>query len=157
MGSGSPYGAVGQVNTRPFVVNPGYQTPSPMVDYYFTARDAFHTQATYRTDLSVNYNYRLPHGAGTQPALFFHGEVLNVFNQFQLCGCGASVFNNGGTTDLTTIGQGVNVIAAAPFNPFTSQPVKGVNWNYNANFGTALNALAYSSPRTFRFSAGVKF
>jgi hypothetical protein len=163
MASGSPYGAVGQastgsgVNTRPFVSNPGYQTPPTTVDYYFTARDAFHTQATYRTDLSVNYNYRLPHGGGSQPELFFHGEVLNLFNQFQLCGCGANVFGNGGTTDLTTIGQGVNVIATAPFNPFTSQPVRSVNWDYNANFGTPVSAFAYTTPRVFRFSAGVRF
>jgi hypothetical protein len=163
MGSGSPYGAVGQsalgtgVNTRPFVTNPGYQTPPATVDYYFTARDAFHTQATYRTDLSVNYNHRVAHAGSSQPELFFHGEVLNVFNQFQLCGCGAAVFSNGGATDLTTIGQGVNVIAAQPFNPFTSKPVRGVNWDYNANFGTPLNALAYTSPRMFRFSVGVRF
>jgi hypothetical protein len=51
----------------------------------------------------------------------------------------------------------VNVIAAQPFNPFTSKPVRGVNWDYNANFGTPLNALAYTSPRMFRFSVGVRF
>ena len=66
------------------------------MDYYFTARDAFRTEATYRTDLSVNYSYRMPHAGGPQPELFFHGEVLNVFNQFQLCGCGGRVFSNGG-------------------------------------------------------------
>jgi hypothetical protein len=32
-----------------------------------------------------------------------------------------------------------------------------VNWDYNANFGTPLNALAYTSPRTFRFSVGMRF
>ena len=49
-----------------------------------------------------------------QPELFFHGEVLNVFNQFQLCGCGDTVFNNGGVTDLTTIGQSVRTPCARP-------------------------------------------
>ena len=83
--------------------------------------------------------------------------MLNLLNQFQLCGCGASVFNNGGNTVLTTIGQGVVVTAAAPFDPFTSQPVKGVNWDYNANFGKPLSAFAYTSPRIFRFSVGMKF
>ncbi len=156
MASGVPYGAVGQINPRAFVTNPGYVTPPASVDYYFTARDAFHTEATYRTDFSVNYGYRIGR-ATTQPELFFHGEVLNVFNQFQLCGCGASVFNNGGTTDLTTIGQGVNVATAAPFNPFTTQPVLNTNWSYNANFGQPLNAFAFTSPRMFRFSLGVRF
>jgi hypothetical protein len=154
MGSGTPYGAVGQVRTGPFVTNPGYLSPPTTVDYYFTARDAFHTKAQYRTDVSVNYRYRLAHTAA-EP--FIHVELLNLFNRFQLCGCGASVFNNGGITDLTTINQSVAVIAATPFNPFTAQPVETVNWNKSTAFGTALNAFAYTSPRIFRFSVGVKF
>ncbi len=157
MASGTPYGAVQAVDTRPFVTNPGYQTAPAAVTYYFTARDAFHTEATHRADLSVNYAYRFPHRAGPEPELFFRGEVLNLFNQFQLCGCGASVFNNGGTTDMTTIGQSVVVNRSVPFNPFTTAPVEGVNWSKHANFGTALNALAYTSPRLFRFSVGLRF
>ena len=80
-----------------------------------------------------------------------------------MCGCGASVFSNGGATDLTTIGQTVAVNSAAPFNPFQTQPVQGVNWDRNPNFGTAANlgtplsAFAYTSPRIFRFSVGVRF
>jgi hypothetical protein len=157
MASGTPYGAVAAINPKNFVANPGYQNPLQSVNYYFTARDAFHTEATYRADLSVNYLYRISHSGGTQPELFFHGEVLNLFNQFQLCGCGASVFNNGGATDLSTINQAVAVINAAPFDPFNSVPVKGVNWDLSPTFGKALNALAYTSPRTFRFSVGVRF
>jgi hypothetical protein len=157
MASGTPYGALAQVNTRNFVTNPGYQTPPPAVDYYFTARDAFHTQAQYRTDLSVNYNYRVAHVGSVHPELFFHGEVLNLFNRFQLCGCGGTVFNNGGITDLTTINQTVRVITTAPFDPFNATPVEGVNWAKDPAFGTAVNALAYTSPRIFRFSVGVKF
>ena len=156
MASGSPYGALGQVNTRPFVTNPGYLSPPATVDYYFTARDQFHTQSQYRTDLSVNYSHHL-HTVGPQPELFFHAELLNAFNKFQLCGCGASVFNNGGISDLTTINQVISVTAANPFNPFIATPVEGVNWAKNAAFGTALNAFAYTSPRIFRFSVGVKF
>jgi hypothetical protein len=90
-----------------------------------------------------------------QPQLFFHGEVLNVFNQFQLCGCGENVFRNGGITDTSTIAQGVRLIA--PFNPYTTQPVEKVHWERNANFGQAQSAFAYTSPRIFRFSVGVKF
>ena len=155
--SGAPYGAVGLVNTRPFVSNPGYLSPPATVDYYFTARDAFHTAGTHRTDLSINYNYRLSRGGGPQPELFVHAEVLNVFNQFQLCGCGDTVFKNGGLSNLTTINQTVTVTAAAPFDPFNSTPVKGVNWALPAAFGSATNAFAYTSPRIFRFSVGVKF
>ncbi len=47
------------------------------------------------------------------PELFFHGELLNVFNSYQLCGCGENVFRNGGITDLLTIGSGVQIIRTA--------------------------------------------
>jgi hypothetical protein len=168
IGSGVPYGALGQVNAAPFVTNPGYlapQAPTGTVDYYFTARDAFRTETTYRTDLSVNYGYRIG-GRVTAPELFVHGEVLNIFNQFQLCGCGATASGNGGATDLSTIGQSVRTSRNAPalyqpFNPFTTTPVQGVNWDYNttpnSEFGSALSHLAYTMPRTFRFSVGLRF
>jgi hypothetical protein len=160
--SGVPYGALGSVNPRAYVTNPGYVIPPAAVDYYYTARDAFRTEATYRTDLSVNYSYRIPGTGVARPEVFFRGEVVNLFNQFQLCGCGASVFNSGGTVDLSTIGQAlrtpVNTAAMQAFNPFTTTPVQGVNWDYNtSNFGLPLSALAWTSPRTFRFSVGVRF
>ena len=81
IGSGVPYGAVGSgtsgVNTIPFVTPaPGYlmpQGPPGAVDYYYTARDAFRTETTYRTDLAISYGYRVGVGR-SQPELFFHGE-----------------------------------------------------------------------------------
>jgi TonB dependent receptor len=168
IGSGVPYGALGTGNTgvtaaATEIANPGYVTPlAPLTsaDYYFTARDAFRTETTYRTDLSLNYAFRI-HASGTQPDLFFHGEVLNVFNQSHLCGCGGSAFTNGGTTDLTTIGQAIRTgrtaASLATFNPFTTAPVKGMNWDVTPAFGTALSHLAYTTPRLFRFSVGVRF
>lgn len=169
LGSGSPYGALGTgstgVNTTTLVLpSPGYLTPmAPLgaIDYYFTNRDAFRTETTYRTDLSINYGRRIGARA-TQPELFFHAEILNVFNQFDLCGCGGSAFANGGTTDLTTIGQAIRT-ARTPhsglqsFNPFQAVPVQGTHWDVTPEFGTALNHLAYTTPRLFRFSAGVRF
>ena len=168
MASGTPYtfgGAtdlapgtgVGRINSSPYVVNPGYATPVSSVEYYFFERDAYRTEAQYRTDLSVNYQYRVGRGAD----LFFHAEVLNIFNQYQLCGCGATVFNNGGASDMRTINNGVLTAANSgtlqPFNPFTTTPVQGVNWNLNPTFGTPSSRFAYTSPRTFRFNFGVKF
>jgi hypothetical protein len=153
--SGIPYPAATAVSTVGLVQNPGYVTPPAAVNYYFTARDAFHLDNTYRTDISVNYAYRLPMSSSA-PELFFHGEVLNVFNQFQLCGCGDTVFNNGGVSNLTTIGQSVTLLPTR-FNPYTETPVQGVNWDKGANFGQPLNAFAFTSPRIFRFSVGVRF
>jgi len=34
-------------------------------------------------------------------------QIVNLFNQFQLCGCGADVFHNGGAVLLTRVGQSV--------------------------------------------------
>ena len=63
--------------------------------YYYTARDAFRTDSEYRTDMSATLNHSL--NAGSHKVdLFVQMQVLNVFNQFQLCGCGGSVFSNGG-------------------------------------------------------------
>ena len=169
LGSGSPYGAVGTgstgVNTTSLVhTSPKYLSPmAPLgaIDYYFTNRDAFRTETTYRTDLSINYARRL-RAQGTQPELFFHGEILNVFNQFQLCGCGGSAFANGGTTDLTTIGQAIRTSRTPRsglqfFNPFEVLPVQGTHWDTTPDFGQALTHLAYTTPRLFRFSVGIRF
>jgi hypothetical protein len=43
------------------------------------------------------------------------------------------------------------------FDPFTTTPVQGVNWDLDPNFGTALGRLAYTSPRTLRLSVGIRF
>jgi hypothetical protein len=173
IGSGAPYGALGTGNTgvvTTTLVTPpvGYltpQAPNGAHDYYFTARDAFRTATTYRTDLSMNYGRRLRTGA-FQPELFVHAEALNIFNKFQLCGCGGTTFSNGGATDLTTIGQAVRTSRTAnsglqPFNPFTIVPVRGTHWDFGntpgSEFGTALNQFAYTTPRLFRFSVGIRF
>ena len=97
--SGVPYGAQNSngVDPRPYVTNPGnvYLTPptSTTTAYYFTPRDAFHTEGQIRTDLAVNYVYRLPRAGRAQ--LFAQAQLLNVFNQFQLCACGSTVFGTG--------------------------------------------------------------
>jgi hypothetical protein len=154
---------IGQIDPRPFVTNPGYANPlqsTTTVDYFFFARDKYRTEAQYRTDFSANYKKRLGGGAEA----FLHMEVLNVFNQFQLCACGGTVFNNGGGSDVRQINTGVQTRATAgaasglvTFNPFTETPVEGVNWRLAPNFGTAASRFAYTSPRTFRLNIGVRF
>jgi len=46
LGSGVPYNALGSIDVRPYVTNPGYITPQGgnTVDYYFSSRDGFHTK-----------------------------------------------------------------------------------------------------------------
>jgi hypothetical protein len=155
LASGVPYAPVLPVPIAGAVTNPGYVTPPPVVEYFVLGRDPFRTEATYRTDLSVNYAYRFGRGGAMSPEAFFHGEVLNLFNQFQLCGCGENVFRNGGIADASTISAAVAPIAA--FNPYATQPVEGTHWRKAPTFGQAVNSFAYTSPRIFRFSVGVRF
>jgi hypothetical protein len=176
--SGVPYGGGGRdaatpgavttgVDPRPFVANPGYLVPptGSQITYYYSARDEFRTEAQIRTDMAVNYVYRIPGGSGVQ--LFGQVQVLNLFNQFQLCACGSTVFGTGSggnagginiqridTTVLTPVTQPARFAA---FNPFTTTPVRGVNWDYGPNFGLAISRFAYTTPQSVRLSFGVRF
>jgi hypothetical protein len=148
--SGVPFPAMAFIPTAGTLPNPGYITPPPQIEYFFLGRDPFRTEATYRTDLSVNYGYRFG-----GPELFFHGELLNAFNQYQACGCGENVFRNGGISDLSTISQAVQV--TAPFNPYTTQPIEGTHWRRASGFGQPQSTFGFTSPRIFRFSVGLRF
>lgn len=165
MSSGVPYGAVGTVDARPYV-NPAlltaYVTPQGGTSqtYYYTARDAFRTDSEYRLDMSATLSHGVNVGGSRKLDLFIQMHVLNVFNQFQLCGCGDSVFNNGGQIQTRFISTGINSpngTTRPNFNPFTQTPVQDVNWSLPAAFGTAQSRLAFTSPRTFRFNFGVRF
>src|SRR6185295_7774402 len=95
--------------------------------------------------------------------LFGQLQLINVFNQFQLCACGNTVFSNGGMINVTqTIDTTLRVPANSggayqTFNPFTTTPVEGVNWALGPNFGHAVNRMAYTTPRTMRLSFGIRF
>jgi len=172
--SGVPYGAynlnstgnVNGVNPQPYVTGaPPYVTPPTGANtiYFYTARDAFRTAGQTRTDFSVNYAHRVG-GVPGMPnlQLFAQAQIINMFNQFQLCGCAGTVFQNGGATTQTRIDTAIRTSVThpalyAPFDPFTQTPVRGVNWDYGPTFGTALNRLAWTSPQQFRFSVGFRF
>ena len=166
VGGGNPTGQIGfastaSVDARPYVPDQGYVTPQggARENYYYTARDAFRTEMSRRTDFAANYTH--PFGSGAQKIeAFVQAQIINLFNHQDLCGCGGTVFVNGGGVALNTLGSGVLAptnSTLARFNPFTETPVQGVNWNYNANFGTPLNRFAFTSPRVFRLSFGVRF
>jgi outer membrane receptor protein involved in Fe transport len=176
------------VNTIPYVANPGYLTPpdGTVTNYFFSvdcsnvpaaiadgglgctsglSRDAFRTVGQKRTDLGINYTFRIPAGHKSLE-VFWHADVVNLFDQSQLCGCGGTVFGNanqhGGGVSQTRIDQTVRTNVSHPalyaaFNPFTTVPVQGVNWNYGPNFGKPLNRFAYTTPRMFRTSFGIRF
>lgn len=145
--SGVPYGGFGQIDPSPYVVNPGYVTPLTQASYYFTDRDAFHTEASTRTDLSINYDFRI--GLVRNLGLFLKADVLNVFDQAKLV--------NPFFVDQQVLTATNNAARFARFNPFTETPVQGVHWDFGPNFGKASNRFAYQLPRTFRFAVGVRF
>jgi outer membrane receptor protein involved in Fe transport len=163
--SGVPYGEAGSIATQPYVANPGYLTPpgntgGSAVTYFFTARDAFRLQGEKRTDLAANYVYKLKNAHNVQ--FFGQLQVINLFDNSDLCGCGGTVFANGGQVTQTRIDQTVrtastNAALYTRFNPFTTTPVQGVNYAPGPNFGTALNRFAYTTPRQLRISFGVRF
>jgi outer membrane receptor protein involved in Fe transport len=142
--SGVPYGAVGAVDPRASVTNPGYAIPPSGITYYFTARDAFHTDNITSTDLSLTYNFSFESwGKGLE--IFLQPQILNVFNEHGLLNVNASV------RDAT------NNSGMQRFNPFTTTPVEGVNWQKGPQFGQGVREEDYQLPRTIRLSLGFRF
>jgi hypothetical protein len=144
-GSGLPYGAVGAVDSRPYVKNPGYVLPPATVGYYYTARDQFRTDNINSTDIAVNYSFLWAGPFNKQYEVFIEPEILNVFNAKGIIRPDNTVFDATTDSSLKT------------FNPFTTTPVQGVNWRKGANFGKGINATDFQLPRTFRFSVGFRF
>jgi hypothetical protein len=157
--TGTTYGAAGTVNPSSYVTNPGYVQVPTAVTYYFTARDAFRTETTYQTDLSLNMSKTIG-----PIEIFIQPQVLNVFNAAHVILVDGTVLTN------ASAGGGNNKFAA--FNPFTTTPVQrpngdttvtNANWDYGPNFGKATSqtssgqAGSYQLPRTFRISAGIRF
>jgi hypothetical protein len=169
--SGVPYSGSNQnaanangVDSGRYVVNPGYLNPptAAQIQYFYTARDAFRTEGQKRTDLAINYDYRVGVGGNRRLNLFVQGQIVNLFNQFQMCGCGASVFLNGGNVQNQFVDTSVrtavtNANLYQPFNPFTETPVRGTHWDFGPNFGKAVNRFAYTTPRMLRLTFGVRF
>ncbi len=132
--SGTPYSAVANVNVANFVTNPGYATPPTANQYFFSDRGEFRGEDITATDLALNWTLPI-----TRVNIFVQGEMINVFNE----------------QGVVTPSASTSVIKA--FNPFTETPVEGVNWRKNASFGKATGVASYQLPRTWRFSAGVRF
>jgi len=142
--SGTPYGAQGLISSRGFVTNPGYLSPPATVTYFYTSRDAFRTQDVTATDISLNYSYTFnTWGKGVE--IFLQPQILNLFNERAVINVNSSVRDSTTTRTLAT------------FNPFTQQPVEGINWQKGPSFGQPVRLEDYQLPRTFRVSVGFRF
>jgi hypothetical protein len=159
--TGTPYGAVGVVDTRPYVTNPGYVDPPASVDYYFTARDAYRMATLHQSDIALNYTRQI----GIKKAeIFFRTMVVNVFNRDELTNFTGGAYPGSGQSGCGTSGcinatvqTNNSVSSLRAFNPFTDTPAEGVNWRKGSAFGTATSRFAYQTPRTFNLSLGVRF
>ena len=139
--SGLPYSIAGPINLTRYAgapANPGYNS-IPNGLYYISGRGALRTEDAYSTDLALRY---------TRGRFFAQGDVLNIFN-------------NDALFDPLRIGTTVTTAATSttlqPFDPRTQTPVAGTHYQLAANFGQALNDLAYQRPRTVRVSVGARF
>ena len=150
--SGEHFSLVGDVDTRPFVDNPGYVTPPRDVNYFFSDRGAFEYDAITATDLSLNYAF-LWSALGRQIEVFVQPEVLNVFDEDGLVDFDTRIrsFNNANTSTAC------NGAPCQQFNPFTETPVEGVHFAKRETFGQPLAENDFQDPREYRFSVGFRF
>jgi hypothetical protein len=145
--SGTPYSALGIINDRAFVTNPGYAITPTRVAYYFGGRGAFRTDGIFET--SLNANYSLP--VRGKFNAFFKADVINVFNRQGI--------ENSDSSAGAVVNRTVTVTGGTlkPFNPFTDKPVLGTNYTLSPTFGQPTNKDAYQLPRTYRFAVGLRY
>jgi hypothetical protein len=141
--SGVPWSAIGNINPQAYVVNPGYARPPSSVQYYFSARGAYHTDTVTATDLSCTWTWKVAGTKRTQ--VYARGALMNVFNE--------AAVQRMSRTVITRIDN----TAYAAFNPFTETPVQGVHYAYGADFGKPTSPNDYQAPREFTLALGVRF
>ena len=151
--TGHPYEAVGTIQTRPYVTNPGYLTPPVRVSYFFSDRGAFETPDVTSTNIAFNYLFQLG-----RAQLFLKPEVVNVFNEDEVDTTDVRYFGTSVlTADNSAACPGSPTGRCLPFNPFTETPVDGVHFVKGDTFGEAINPLGFQQPRTYRVAVGVRF
>jgi outer membrane receptor for ferrienterochelin and colicin len=133
----------GSIDPRPFVTNPGYVTPTQSVAYYFVPRGSFRWDDVHSTDFAVTWARKLPSLGRTE--VFFRGVVTNIFN------------NAARTRGDIGINTRINNATYQAFNPFTTTPVQGVNWDYSPTFGEPQAFDDYQTARLFSFSVGLRY
>jgi hypothetical protein len=155
--SGQAYSLVGAVDTRPFVTNPGYESPPTLVDYYFSERGEFNADDVTRSDLSLNYSF-LWAAFGRDIEVYLQPEVINLFDEDGLEEFDTRIRTaNQANLDGACPGSGQANGRCIAFDPFTETPVEGVHWAKRSTFGQPLEEDDFQTPRTYRFSVGFRF
>ena len=141
--TGLAWSAVGNVNPRAYVVNPGYLTPPSSVQYFFSPRGSYRTGTVSATDLSLYWTRQIP---GTKKGqAFVRAVVVNVFNRAAAVRVNKTVLTRNDST------------AYQAFNPFGDTPVQGVHYGYGSDFGQPIGPSDYQAPREFSFSFGIRY
>src|SRR5262249_28966844 len=122
---------------------------------FFSARDAYHTENLWRTDLALNYARPL-NGVGKHTELFLKAELQNLFDTHKLTNFTDVDCGTGGCVNTSVLTRN-NATQYAAFNPFPQAPVQGVNWALGSDFGKATSRYAFQTPRSFRFAVGFRF
>jgi hypothetical protein len=141
--SGVAWSAVGNINPKAYVVNPGYAAPPTSVPYYFSGRGAFRTDPLTATDLSVNWTHRAP--GLKKGTVFFRGVLVNVLNRSAVVRVSKTVLTRNDS------------VSYQAFDPFTDTPVRGVHYGYGADFGTPIGPGDYQPPREFSIAFGIRY
>jgi hypothetical protein len=128
--------------------NPGYKLSQlgNAHDYFFSERGAFRLPNVQSTDLAVKYSLPI-----SRLNVFLQTAMFNIFNNSALAD---SRFINTNVLTRRTAGAASGLKA---FNPKTETPVEGVHYQLDPNFGKASRFEAYQTPRTYRFSVGIRF
>jgi outer membrane receptor protein involved in Fe transport len=130
-----------------------YVSPPALVTYYFSDRGGFRWDNVTRTDLALNYRIRV----ASRAELFVEAEMYNMFNQQAQINGNTTVITSRSSTRVCHDSAGAAARCAA-FNPFTTTPVRGVNYEYGPSFGKSTGAVSdYQLPRTYQGSVGVRF
>jgi hypothetical protein len=142
--SGDPQSIDGAISSTPYVTNPGYTNSPGTITYYFGERGGYGTDTIVSTDLSINWIIPVT-PLGPRSQFFLRFVVDNLWNQAAIDGPNDTVQTN--DTDPTL----------ALFNPFTETPVEGVHYRLGPEYGTAISAAAWQTPRRFIISGGFRF
>lgn len=150
--SGTRTSVDGSINPSAYQ-NVGYVEEPTSISYFFGGRGNLSTDNILRTDLAINYKLRV--GA---IEVFVQPEILNLFNAQGVVAYDEEVLTN------------LDEDYLLPFNPFTTEPIEcpqgaaeatctamGAHYQKGVNFGQPNSEGDFQTPRTFRFSVGVRF
>jgi hypothetical protein len=141
--TGLAWSAVGSINPRAYVVNPGYLTPPTSVQYYFSPRGEYRTDTVSATDLSLYWSHQIPGAKKGQS--FVRAVLVNVFNRAAAIRVNKTVLTRNDSA------------AYLAFNPFTDTPVQGVHYGFGSDFGQPISPFDYQAPREFSISFGLRY